>query len=245
MKRETGNGKRETRNRKKLSTDYYKLHTVNWILHTVNCILKTAMKNKQKPNLTLLITAIVLFVIGIVYIIPITNRGEVISQNIILDDWAYGSAGKLNLSLSYPERLRQNQKNQISLTFSPDEALQSNLVNGYNLDTELVADDAVLSPQKRQIVPLESTENKIFWELIPLTKSALNASLSLALSSNALDGTYAISPQTTLELPFEVISSNGLPPMTSFYLGLAMVLIAIVLIVVFILRNKDRIGAKG
>ena len=203
------------------------------------------MRNNQKPNLTLLITAIVLFVIGIVFIIPIANRGEVIKQNIVLDDWAYGSAGKLNLNLSYPERMRQNQKNQISLTFNPDELLQSNLANGYNLDTELAADEAVLSPQKRQIVPLESTENKIVWELIPLTKSALNAKLSLALSTNERDGTYAISPQTTLELPFEVISSNGLSPMTSFYLGLAMVLIAIVLLVVFILRNKDRFGAKG
>ncbi len=203
------------------------------------------MRNNQKPNLTLLITAIVLFVIGIVFIIPIANRGEVIKQNIVLDDWAYGSAGKLNLNLSYPERMRQNQKNQISLTFNPDELLQSNLANGYNLDTELAADEAVLSPQKRQIVPLESTENKIVWELIPLTKSALNAKLSLAISTNERDGTYAISPQTTLELPFEVISSNGLPPMTSFYLGLAMVLIAIVLLVVFILRNKDRFGAKG
>ena len=203
------------------------------------------MRNNQKPNLTLLITAIVLFVIGIVFIIPIANRGEVIKQNIVLDDWAYGSAGKLNLNLSYPERMRQNQKNQISLTFNPDELLQSNLANGYNLDTELAADEAVLSPQKRQIVPLESTENKIVWELIPLTKSALNAKLSLAISTNERDGTYAISPQTTLELPFEVISSNGLPPMTSFYLGLAMVLIAIVLLVVFILRNKDRFRAKG
>ena len=203
------------------------------------------MRNNQKPNLTLLITAIVLFVIGIVFIIPIANRGEVIKQNIVLDDWAYGSAGKLNLNLSYPERMRQNQKNQISLTFNPDELLQSNLANGYNLDTELAADEAVLSPQKRQIVPLESTENKIVWELIPLTKSALNAKLSLALSTNERDGTYAISPQTTLELPFEVISSNGLLPMTSFYLGLAMVLIAIVLLVVFILRNKDRFRAKG
>ena len=203
------------------------------------------MRNNQKPNLTLLITAIVLFVIGIVFIIPIANRGEVIKQNIVLDDWAYGSAGKLNLNLSYPERMRQNQKNQISLTFNPDELLQSNLANGYNLDTELAADEAVLSPQKRQIVPLESTENKIVWELIPLTKSALNAKLSLAISTNERDGTYAISPQTTLELPFEVISSNGLLPMTSFYLGLAMVLIAIVLLVVFILRNKDRFRAKG
>ena len=203
------------------------------------------MKNKQKPNLTLLITALALFIIGIVYILPIANRGEVITQNIVLDDWAYGSAGKLNLSISYPERLRQNKKNQINLTSKPDEMLQSNLANGYNLDTELAADDAILSPQKRQIVPLESTEIKIVWELIPLTKSALNASLSLALSSNALDGTYAISPQTTLELPFEVISSNGLPPMTSFFLGLAMVLIAIGLVVFFILRNKDRFGAKG
>ena len=203
------------------------------------------MKNNQKPNLTLLITAIALFIIGIIYIIPIANRGEVITQNIVLDDWAYGSAGKLNLSLSYPDRLRQNQKNQISLTFNPDELLQSNLTSGYNLDTELIADEAVLSPQKRQIVPLESTENKIVWELIPLTKSALNANLSLALSSNERDGTFAISPQTTLELPFEVISSNGLAPMTSFYLGLAMVLIAISLIVFFILRYKKRFGAKG
>jgi len=203
------------------------------------------MSNKQKPNLILLISAIVLFVIGIVVIIPMSNRGEFITQNIVLDDWAYGSAGKLNLSLSYPDRLRQNQKNQISLTYSPDQTLQSNLANGYNLDTEFSAEGAVLSPQKRQIVPLESAENKIVWELIPLTKSALTANLSLALSSNHFDGTYAISPQTTLELPFEVLSSNGLPPMSSFYLGLAMVLIAIVLIVLFILRNKDRFGAKS
>ncbi len=203
------------------------------------------MKNKQKPNLTLLITALALFIIGIVYILPIANRGEVITQNIVLDDWAYGSAGKLNLSLSYPNQLRQNQKNQISLTLNPDQELQSNLANGYNLDTELVADDAILSPQKRQIVPLESIENKVVWELIPVSKSALNANLSLALSSNERDGTYAISPQTTLELPFEVISSNGLPPMTSFYLGLGMVLIAIVSVVIFIVRNKDIFRAKG
>lgn len=203
------------------------------------------MSNKQKPNLTLLISAIALFFIGIAFMIPIANRGEVINQNIVLDDWAYGSAGKLNLSLSYPDRLRQNQKNQISLTYNPDELLQSNLANGYNLDTEFVADGAVLSPQKRQIVPLESADNKIVWELIPLSKSALTAKLSLALSSNERDGTYAISPQTTLELPFEVISSNGLPPMTSFYLGLGLILIATALIVVFILRNKDRFGAKG
>lgn len=203
------------------------------------------MKNKQKPNLTLLITALALFIIGIVYILPITNRGEVITQNIVLDDWAYGSAGKLNLSLSYPNQLRQNQKNQISLTLNPDQELQSNLANGYNLDTELVADEAILSPQKRQIVPLESIENKVVWELIPVSKSALNANLSLALSSNERDGTYAISPQTTLELPFEVISSNGLPPMTSFYLGLGMVLIAIVSVVIFIVRNKDIFRAKG
>ena len=94
------------------------------------------MSNKQKPNLTLLISAIALFFIGIAFMIPIANRGEVITQNIVLDDWAYGSAGKLNLSLSYPDRLRQNQKNQISLTYNPDELLQSNLANGYNLDTE-------------------------------------------------------------------------------------------------------------
>lgn len=203
------------------------------------------MSNKQKPNSTLLISAIALFFIGIAFMIPIANKGEVITQNIVLDDWAYGSAGKLNLSISYPDRLRQNQKNQISLTFYPDEMLQSNLANGYNLDTELVADGAVLSPQKRQIVLLESTENRIVWELIPLAKSALTAKLSLALSSNERDGTYAISPQTSLELPFNVISSNGLPPMTSFFLGLAMVLIAIGLVVVFILRNKNRFGAKG
>ena len=203
------------------------------------------MSNKQKPNLTLLISAIALFFIGIAFMIPIANRGEVITQNIVLDDWAYGSAGKLNLSLSYPDRLRQNQKNQISLTYNPDEMLQSNLANGYNLDTELVADGAVLSPQKRQIVPLESADNKIVWELSPLSKSELTAKLSLALSSNERDGTYAISPQTSLELPFNVISSNGLPPMTSFFLGLAMVLIAISLVVVFILRYKNHFGTKG
>lgn len=214
-------------------------------LHTIKEIKKPHMKNKQKPNLTLLITALALFIIGIVYILPIANRGEVITQNIVLDDWAYGSTGKLNLSLSYPNQLRQNQKNQISLTLNPDQELQSNLANGYNLDTELVADDAILSPQKRQIVPLESIENKVVWELIPVSKSALNANLSLALSSNERDGTYAISPQTTLELPFEVISSNGLPPMTSFYLGLGMVLIAIVSVVIFIVRNKDIFRAKG
>lgn len=67
----------------------------------------------------------------------------------------------------------------------------------------------------------------------------------MGLGGSDLSGAYAISPQVTFEIPFQVRQTNGLSPNASFIVGLSMIGAGLLCVLVFIILNKKYIGAKG
>jgi hypothetical protein len=81
--------------------------------------------------------------------------------------------------------------------------------------------------------------------VVPFVTSDIAGTLQLALGDGNLSGAYAISPQVTFDIPFEVRQSNGLSPSSSFIVGLVMLGLALLFLMIFILLNKKSMGARG
>jgi hypothetical protein len=81
--------------------------------------------------------------------------------------------------------------------------------------------------------------------VVPFETSGIEGIIQLALGGSNLSGAYAISPQASFEIPFEVRQSNGLSPNSSLVIGLIMVGSALLLILIFILLVKNSFRAKG
>ncbi len=170
---------------------------------------------------------------------------ETASQAQTLSDWAHGSAGTLKVMVSYPTELLSNQKNKITLTYEADATLQQSLPYGYVFDAEFNSVNSVITPQKRQLVPLESGRHSLSWEVVPFGKSEINGSMQLALGGSDLSGAYAISPQVSFDIPFQVRQSNGLSPSSSFIVGLVMIGVALLCLLIFYLLSKNSFRARG
>lgn len=200
---------------------------------------------KTKRPITLLIFAIALLLMGVAFIAKRVVPTQTASQAQSLSDWAHGSAGTLKVMVSYPSELLTNQKNTITLTYEADATLQQNLAYGYIFDVVFDASGSVITPQKRLLVPLESGRHSLSWEVVPFVTSDIAGTLQLALGDGNLSGAYAISPQVTFDIPFEVRQSNGLSPSSSFIVGLVMLGLALLFLMIFILLNKKSMGARG
>lgn len=200
---------------------------------------------KTKRPITLLIFAIALLLMGIAFAARRVVPTETASQAQTLSDWAHGSAGTLKVMVNYPTELLTNQKNTITLTYEADPTLQQNLAYGYVFDAEFNAGSSVITPQKRMLAALESGRHSFSWEVVPFATSGVGGTLQLALGDSNLSGAYAISPQVTFDIPFQVRQTNGLSPNASFVAGLVMVAVALLCLVIFFLLNKKYIGARG
>lgn len=200
---------------------------------------------KTKRPITLLIFAIALLLMGIAFAARRVVPTETASQAQTLSDWAHGSAGTLKVMVSYPTELLTNQKNEIMLTYEADPTLQQNLAYGYVFDAEFNAGSSVISPQKRLLVPLESGRRSFSWQVVPFGRSEISGSIQLGLGGSDLSGAYAISPQVTFEIPFQVRQTNGLSPNASFIVGLSIIGAGLLCVLVFIILSKKYIGAKG
>jgi len=200
---------------------------------------------KTKRPITLLILAIALLLMGVAFIAKRAVPTATTSQAQILSDWAQGSAGTLKVMVSYPTELLTNQKNTITLTYEADTALEQNLTSGYVFDAEFEANGSVITPQRRMLVPLESGRSSFSWEVVPFATSGVEGIIQLALGGSDLSGAYAISPQATFQIPFQVRQSNGLSPNSSLVVGLVIVVLAFLLILIFILLVKNSFRGKG
>jgi len=200
---------------------------------------------KTKRPITLLIFALALLLMGVAFIAKRVVPTETASQAQTLSDWAHGSAGTLKVMVSYPTELLSNQKNKITLTYEADATLQQSLPYGYVFDAEFNSVNSVITPQKRQLVPLESGRHSLSWEVVPFGKSEINGSMQLALGGSDLSGAYAISPQVSFDIPFQVRQSNGLSPSSSFIVGLVMIGVALLCLLIFYLLSKNSFRARG
>jgi len=200
---------------------------------------------KTKRPITLLVLAIALLLMGVAFIAKRAVPAQTTSQAQTLSDWAHGSAGTLKVMVNYPTELLTNQKNTITLTYEADPTLQQNLTYGYVFDAEFDANGSVITPQKRVLMPLESGRHSYSWEVVPFAKSEINGIIQLSLGDSNLSGAYAISPQVTFDIPFEIRQSNGLSPNASFIVGLVMLGLALLFLLIFILLNKKFLGANG
>jgi len=200
---------------------------------------------KTNKPITLLIFAIALLMMGVAFIARRVGPTQTTSQAQTLSDWAHGSAGTLKVMVNYPTELLTNQKNKITLTYEADPTLQQNLAYGYVFDAEFNAGSSVITPQKRMLAALESGRHSFSWEVVPFATSGVEGTLQLALGDSNLSGAYAISPQVTFDIPFQVRQTNGLSPNASFVAGLVMVAVALLCLVIFFLLNKKYIGARG
>lgn len=199
---------------------------------------------KPKQPLTLIFLAIVLFSLGVSFISKRTLSIPAANQAQTLKDWAHGSGGTLKVMLTYPNKLLSNQANTITLTYEPDASLEQNLDSGYIFDAEFIAAGSVISPQRRMLLPLENGRQSISWEIVPFITFENEAIVQAALENADLTGAYAISPQVTFDLAFEVRQSSGLSPQNSFYAGLVMVAVALLLLVYYVLKQNS-LEAKG
>ncbi len=200
---------------------------------------------KTNKPITLLIFAIALLMMGVAFIARRVGPTQTTSQAQTLSDWAHGSAGTLKVMVNDPTELLTNQKNKITLTYEADPTLQQNLAYGYVFDAEFNAGSSVITPQKRMLAALESGRHSFSWEVVPFATSGVEGTLQLALGDSNLSGAYAISPQVTFDIPFQVRQTNGLSPNASFVAGLVMVAVALLCLVIFFLLNKKYIGARG
>ncbi len=200
---------------------------------------------KTKRPITLLVVAFALLLLGVAFIAKRSATVQTTSQAYTLSDWAHGSAGTLNVMVSYPAEILTNQKNTITLSYETDSVLEQNLGSGYVFDAEFEASGSVITPQKRVLVPLEKGRQSISWEIVPFATFDIDGILEMALGTSALSGTYAISPQVSAELPFEVRQSSGLDPSSSFIVGLVMIGVALLCLVIYILLSRKSSGVKG
>lgn len=200
---------------------------------------------KTKAPVTLLVIAIPLLLLGIFFISKRVLPTATTSQAQTLSDWQYGSAGTLKVMVSYPTHLFTNRKSLITVTYQADPTLEANLSNGYVFDAELESDGSVITPQKRRLTPVEPGRHSFSWELVPFAVADIDGVIQLALGGSNLNGTYAISPQTSFALPFTVMQSNGLNSNSTFAVGLVMIGLSILLFFIHILQKRNSSGAKA
>ena len=200
---------------------------------------------KTKRPITLLIFAIALLLMGVAFIAKRVVPAETTSQAQTLSDWAHGSSGMLKVMVSYPTELLTNQKNTITLTYEADTTLEDNLASGYVFDAEFDAGNSVITPQRRLLAPLERGRHSFSWEVVPFATSSIEGTLQLAMGNSELSGAYAISPQATFDIPFQIRQSNGLSPNSSFMVGLIMIGVALICLFIFYFLTKKTFGARG
>lgn len=192
---------------------------------------------KSKRPVAFLIIAIILLLSGVGLLAVRANQTrETTTQAQTLSDWAHGSSGLLKVMVSYPIDLLVNQSNTVTLTFEPDNTLEQNLNSGYVFDAEFDASGSVITPRKRILTPLERGRHKISWEIVPFAAFDMAGVIKMALGDNNLSGTYAISPQVTFEMPFQLRKSIN--QHTSLVVGLVFIGLALLLLLVFFLKKK-------
>ncbi len=192
---------------------------------------------KSKRPVALLIIAIILLLAGVGLLAVRSNQTrETTTQAQTLSDWAHGSSGLLKVMVSYPTELLINQSNTVTLTFESDSTLEQNLDSGYVFDVEFDASGSVITPRKRILTPLERGRHKISWEIVPFAAFDMAGVIKMALGDNNLSGTYAISPQVTFEMPFQLRKSIN--QHTSLVVGLVFIGLALLLLLVFFLKKK-------
>lgn len=192
---------------------------------------------KSKRPVALLIIAIILLLAGVGLLAVRSNQTrETTTQAQTLSDWAHGSSGLLKVMVSYPTELLVNQSNTVTLTFEPDSTLEQNLNSGYVFDAEFDASGSVITPRKRILTPLERGRHKISWEIVPFATFDMAGVIKMALGDNNLSGTYAISPQVTFEMPFQLRKSIN--QHTLLVVGLVLIGLALLLLLVFFLKKK-------
>ena len=192
---------------------------------------------KSKRPVALLIIAIILLLAGVGLLAVRSNQTrETTTQAQTLSDWAHGSSGLLKVMVSYPTELLFNQSNTVTLTFEPDSTLEQNLNSGYVFDVEFDASSSVITPRKRILTPLERGRHKISWEIVPFATFDMAGVIKMALGDNNLSGTYAISPQVTFEMPFQLRKSIN--QHTLLVVGLVLIGLALLLLLVFFLKKK-------
>ena len=192
---------------------------------------------KSKRPVALLIIAIILLLAGVGLLTVRSNQTrETTTQAQTLSDWAHGSSGLLKVMVSYPTELLINQSNTVTLTFESDSTLEQNLNSGYVFDVEFDASGSVITPRKRILTPLERGRHKISWEIVPFATFDMAGVIKMALGDNNLSGTYAISPQVTFEIPFQLRKSIN--QHTSLVVGLVLIGLALLLLLVFFLKKK-------
>lgn len=192
---------------------------------------------KSKRPVAFLIIAIILLLSGVGLLAVRANQTrETTTQAQTLSDWAHGSSGLLKVMVSYPIDLLVNQSNTVTLTFEPDSTLEQNLNSGYVFDAEFDASGSVITPRKRILTPLERGRHKISWEIVPFAAFDMAGVIKMALGDNNLSGTYAISPQVTFEMPFQLRKSIN--QHTSLVVGLVFIGLALLLLLVFFLKKK-------
>lgn len=199
----------------------------------------------KKNRLTfLLIIAIIFLLAGVGLLAMRANQTlETTTQAQTLSDWAYGTAGMLKVMVSHPTELLVNQKNTVSLTFEPDTTLEQNLAHGYLFDAEFDAAGSVITPQKRIMTPLEKGRQSISWEIVPFATSEVTGIIKMALADSNQSGAYAISPQVSLDLTFQV-KQTGIPQ-TVLIVGLIAFGLGLFLLLANTVLKKNALRTKG
>ena len=134
---------------------------------------------------------------------------KTIQQDQTLADWAHGSGGILKVTVSYPAEMRQGEKNLITVTYQADATLEAYLDMGYTFDAQLSAEQSVIMPQQRLLKSIQRGKNSFVWEIEPFMSQQLDASIQMAMGDSNLNGTYAISPQITIDLEVPIQNSKG------------------------------------
>ena len=192
---------------------------------------------KSKRPVALLIIAIIFLLAGVgLLAIRANQTRETTTQAQTLSDWAHGSSGLLKVMVSYPTELLINQNNTVTLTFESDSTLEQNLSSGYIFDAEFDASGSVITPRKRILTPLERGRHKISWEIVPFATFDMDGVIKMALGNSSLSGNYAISPQVSFEIPFQVRKSMN--QHTSLVVGLVLIGLAPLLLLAFLIMKK-------
>lgn len=163
------------------------------------------MKIKSQ-TIFLVLSLLLLAISGFLFtrqVLPVSSE----SQAVALSDWAYGSGGNLNVMVTYPKTLETGRKSLITVAYQPDKALEGVLPQGVVFDLQLDMLNTVVQPQKRMLIPVESGRKTFAWEVEPFKAGVAEATLSLTLGDNSLNGNYAITAQQQIDFSMEVIES--------------------------------------
>lgn len=201
---------------------------------------------EQKRQTTLLLILAVLFAIASGFLIwrkiqPV----KTIQQDQTLADWVHGSGGNLKVMVSYPAEMRQGEKNLITVTYKADSTLEAYLDMGYTFDAQFSAERSVILPQQRLLRPLQKGRQSLVWEVEPFSSDQINASVQMAMGDSNLNGTYAISPQITIDLEVPIQNSKGFSPDTSLKIGLVLLGLSGFMLIACFFSQKHYYAPKG